>query len=213
MTDDADDTDATVRGPAKWTPKWTGPHKITGKHKPAASRNYRYTFRHVERSENITTHPNRLCLFQPWAENTPSTSWDLDDHRPYTAGAWVKKGALVIVPLQEPYPFGVGQVLEANTDGTLDIQWLGTNGDNTKPHRAALALGWMPKKDFKPYYNAVKRNRAHREYKVSDDHDTPFRQEDVIIHSFELTTTRKLPAPVQRAISEHSDVWWTLDNT
>ena len=210
MTDDNDNSDATTRGPAKWTPKWTGPHKIVEKSKPPTSRNYRYTFRHVERSENITTHPNRLCLFQPWADNTPSTSWDLDDHRPYVTGAWVKQGALVIVPLQDPYPFGVGKVLSAHTDGTLDIQWLGTNGDNTKPHRAALSLGWMPKTEFKPYYNAVKRNRAHREYRVADDNDAPFRQDDVILHSFELTDARKIPAPVQRAISEHPDVWWKL---
>lgn len=210
MTDDNDKSDATTRGPAKWTPKWTGPHKIVEKSKPPTSRNYRYTFRHVERSENITTHPNRLCLFQPWADNTPSTSWDLDDHRPYVTGAWVKQGALVIVPLQDPYPFGVGKVLSAHTDGTLDIQWLGTNGDNTKPHRAALSLGWMPKTEFKPYYNAVKRNRAHREYRVADDNDAPFRQEDVILHSFELTAARKIPTPVQRAISEHPDVWWTM---
>ena len=210
---DAEEDNTNQKGPAKWTPKWTGPHSITAKNKPPKSRNMRYTFRHVEKAEDITTHPNRLCLFQPWATTSPSTSWDLDDHRPYTTGSWVKENSLVVVPLNEPYPFGIGKVLKAEADGTLDIQWLGTNGDNMKPHRAALQLGWLPKTKFEPYYNTLKRNKHHRHYKVADDYDIPFHQEDVVLHSFDLTDSKKLPALVVRAISEHPSIWWTQKDT
>jgi hypothetical protein len=209
---DTEEDNPNQRGPAKWTPKWTGPHSITAKNKPPKSRNMRYTFRHVEKAEDITTHPNRLCLFQPWATTSPSTSWDLDDHRPYTTGTWVKENSLVVVPLNEPYPFGIGKVLKAEADGTLDIQWLGTNGDNMKPHRAALQLGWLPKTKFEPYYNTVKRNNHHKHYKVADDYDIPFHQEDVVLHSFDLTDSKKLPAAVVRAISEHPSIWWTQED-
>jgi hypothetical protein len=136
-----------------------------------------------------------------------------NDHRPYTTGTWVKENSLVVVPLTEPYPFGIGKVLKAEADGTLDIQWLGTNGDNMKPQRAALQLGWLPKTKFEPYYNTVRRNNHHKQYKVADDYDIPFHQEDVVLHSFDLTDSKKLPAPVVRAISEHPSIWWTQEDT
>ena len=207
-----DDDVAAHRGPAKWTPKWTGPHVITAVSHPPGSRNPRYTFLHVERGAPLTVHPNKLCPYHPWSDNSPSTSWELDTTRPYITGAWVQEGSLVIVPLEAPYPFGVGRVIAANTDGTLDIHWLGTNGSNTTPYSSALTTGWKMKSrngDLHAYYADRRRNKAHQPYRVADDSTVPFTQEDVVLHSFELTETRRLPAAVVSALAEHPAIWWT----
>jgi hypothetical protein len=42
-----------------------------------------------------------------------------------------------------------------------------------------------------------------------DSEDLVMNQRDVLIHSFELTGTHKLPAPLLRAISRHPHVWWS----
>ena len=214
---EADDEAIAHRGPSKWTPKWTGPHLIVAKTQRAKARNPRYTIHHVERGVEIEAHPNKLCAYQPWSDNTPSTSWELDTTRPYTTGAWVREGSLVIVPLQQPYPFGVGRVISASSDGALDIRWLGANSDNTTPHTSKLYQGWKfaqrgrrkQSEDLTIYYQDTARNRAHQPYRVADDADVPFTQEDVVLHSFELTESRRLPAVVTRALSKHPAIWWT----
>ena len=212
-TDPQEDDEAIAkRGPAKWTPKWTGPHLVTAKSQPQGSRNPRYTFQHVERGVPITTHPNKLCPYVPWSDNSPSTSWELDTTRPYVTGSWMAEGSLVIVPLEAPYPFGVGKVIKADDDGTLDIQWLGSNNDNMTPHTSALSLGWKMKEqgnDLRVYYGERQRHAAHQPYKVADDATVPFTQEDVVLHSFELTSQRRLPAAFARALSEHPAIWWS----
>ena len=209
--EEKEDDDNATRGPAKWTPKWTGPHVITAVSHPPGSRNPRYTFLHVERGTSLTVHPNKLCPYHPWSDNSPSTSWELDTTRPYITGAWVEEGNLVIVPLEPPYPFGVGRVISANANGTLDIHWLGTNGSNVTPYSSALTTGWKMKQrddDLRVYYADRRRNKAHQPYRVADDATVPFTQEDVVLHSFELTETRRLPAAVVNALAEHPAIWW-----
>ena len=209
---EADDEAIAKRGPGKWTPKWTGPHQIIDKQQPGANRNVRYTFRHMERGVTITTHANRLCLFRPWSTTVPSTSREIDAARPFAMGSWVRVGSLVVVPLSTPYPFGIGRVTSATPDGNLDIQWLGYSGNNLAPHTNPLFPAWTTPKRLEPYYAASPKSQSHRAYTVADDFPHGhFHQSDVVLHSFELTKGGRIPAPVTRAISNHPDVWWTLD--
>ena len=115
------------------------------------------------------------------------------------------------MPLKEPYPFGIGKVLSAHADGSLNIQWMGYEGNNFSPHLHKLSLAWIPAKgpNDEPYYADAKQQTADRPYCVSDDYDTTFHQRDVLLHSFALTQARRLPAGVTRALSDHPDVWWT----
>ena len=199
----ADDLAIAVRAPAKWTPKWTGPHKVL--RKLASSTGHRYTIAHIERGIEIDTHVNKLCRFDPWSERTPSTSWEIDAQRPFQTGTWAAAGTLVVVPLDRPYPFGIGKVLQAAADGTLDIQWLGSTTNNIK---GAFDLGWTTPRTLAPYYAATRRRDSHRPYRVAEDATVAFHQRDIVLHGFTLTAARRLPAPVLRAIAAHPDVWW-----
>ena len=96
---------------------------------------------------------------------------------------------------------------------TDDIHRLGANNNNTTPHTTALSPGWKMKpqgNDLRVYYSEQKRNTAHQPDKVDDDATVPFTQEDVVLRSFDLTSQRRLPAPVSRALSEHFAIWWSI---
>jgi hypothetical protein len=206
-TDPADDDVAiAMRAPSKWTPKLTKPHKVLRRIAPT-----RYIIAHVERGIEVETHVNKLCLFNAWSARTPSTSNELDEPRPFTTGTWADKDALFIIPLQAPWPFGVGKVLQAHADGRLNIQWLGSG---TNSVRATLALGWKTPKGTATYYANTLRREEHLPYCVDDDaNGVAFHQHDVILHGFELTKEgRKIPAVILRALAAHPDIWWDGGN-
>ena len=184
----ADDLAIAVRAPAKWTPKWTGPHKVL--RKLASSTGHRYTIAHVECGVEIETHVNKLCRFDPWSERAPSTSWEVDAQRPFQTGTWAAAGTLVVVPLNRPYPFDIGKVLHAAADGTLDIQWLGSATNNIK---GAFDLGCTTPRILAPYYAATQRRDSHRPYRVADDATVAFHQRDIVLHGFTLTAARWFP--------------------
>ena len=189
--------------PSKWKSRWSGPHKIT-KCKTDDT-GYRYTFYHKERGKEIETHVNKLCPFQPWSECIVSTSSDIDKKRLYKCGEWVNNGSYVVVPLLEPYPFGIAKVIDSTPDGDLTLQWYGN--DNCSPAGTHLPAWSKPRS--KGYYYAVKpRQGTHTPYTACQD-DIVLNQRDVLIHGFELTTNKKLPAPLLRAIGKHPYVWWT----
>ena len=57
------------KAPKKWTPVWTGPHRVIGKN---STNNY--VIFHREKSKPINTHVNRLLKFEPWSKQIESTS-------------------------------------------------------------------------------------------------------------------------------------------
>jgi hypothetical protein len=113
---------------------------------------------------------------------------------------WANEGALVIVPLQDPWPFGAGEVLKAHADGRLDIQWLGNSTSSLR----------KPPKGVNAYDADAARVATHLPYCVSNDaNGIAFHQHDVIMHSFELTKEgHQLLAVILRALAAHPDVWW-----
>lgn len=190
-----------LKAPAKWKDRWSGPHTITAK--LADKSDYHYSFWHREKGTTITTHVNRLKLFQPWSEGIASTSWRYDTKRTFKCGEWVATGSLVVVPLEKPYPFGVAKVLDCDDDGLLTLQWLGNRAEDVK---GCFQLGWLTAKG-RPYYAAVPKNVDDKPYTANSD-GVELNQRDVLIHGFELSTTGKLPKTMLRSISEHPNVWW-----
>ena len=191
-----------TEAPRKWKSPWSGPHQIVDR-KPCDT-GYRYTFYHKERGKNIETHVNKISPFNPWAEGLASTSWDIDGRRLYRAGDWVENGALVVVPLERPYPFGVAKVLSCDDEGDLKLQWYGNSADDIK---STFEPGWTTSKKGKAYYTVSKREAHHLPYTTCMDGIT-MNQRDVLIHSFQLTKSERLPAPLLRAIAKHPYVWW-----
>jgi transposase InsO family protein len=194
--------ETSTKAPTKWTRKWSGPHVITSRR--ADGTGYRYTFDHRERGELIETHVNKLCSYRPWSEGLGSTSQDIDAKRLYKCGGWVQNDALVVVPLQRPYPFGVALVLGCDDEGDLTLQWLSNASFTVKgPYKK----GWTPPKVKKAYYDDNKRFATHVPYTTTTD-GFQMNQRDVLMHGFELTEAQMLPAPVLRAIAKHPYVWW-----
>lgn len=188
--------------PAKWKDRWSGPH-IISKVSPDRT-GFRYSFYHKKRGKVITTHVNKICRFMPWSQGILSTSGNIDEKMLYKAGEWVEKGALIVVPLERPYPFGIAKVLNTKTDGTLSLQWYGNKENSIK---GSYLPGWTTPTKTSIYYAEEKKKTNHTPYTTSMD-DISLNQRDVIMHDFELTKTNKLPAPLLRAIARDPYVWW-----
>lgn len=208
-TDGGTDTDGHrhAAAPAKWKDRWSGPHVITGK--VACKTGHRDQFYHRERGQTIETHVNKLCIYRPWSQGLLSTSADLDSKRLYKCGEWVEEDSLVVVPLMKPYPFGIAKVLSTNDDGELELHWLGNTGDSPA---GTYLPGWTTKVGSQTYYAVRPRHRTHSAFIADKDNsDISLNQHDVLIHGFELTRTKHLPAPLLRAIAAHPNVWWNPD--
>ena len=201
-----------TKAPKKWKTNWTGPHEITGK--TPNQTGFHYVFYHRQRGIEMTTHVNKLSLFEPWSEGIMSTSADIDGKTLYKSGSWVPDGALVVVPLLAPYPFGIAKLLSCDPDGDMVLQWLGNSRD--APH-GTFELGWL--ETAKRRSGAARRRatthvhyadaprRGSVPYTTKSD-DLCMNQRDVLIHGFELTSGGRLPAPLLRAIARHPYVWW-----
>ena len=195
-------TDPERKAPAKWKRKWSGPHIISRKVQDETG--YRYTFYHKGRGMDIETHINKLCSYRPWSEGLGSTSWDIDAKQLYNCGGWVPVGALVVVPLQKPCPFGVARVIACTDEGDLQMQWLSNAQGRPK---GPYAPGWTPPTITKPYYATTPKYPSHVPY-TTDLDGFCMSQREVLMHSFELTEAGMLPEPVLRAIAKHPYVWW-----
>jgi hypothetical protein len=191
-----------MKAPKKWKDSWTGPHEVVSKKKDDTG--FRYEIYHKKRGTKLSTHVNKLCRFQPWAEGITSTSSTIDGKALYKCGEWVQDGALVIVPLLKPYPFGVAKLISCEAEGDMKLQWLGNDNNNVKHD---FLPGWRSTKRSKPYYSMTPRSASHKPYTTEDDGIT-MNQRDVLMHSFELTKNSRLPAPLLRAIARHPYVWW-----
>ena len=113
-------------------------------------------------------------------------------------------GALVVVPLVEPHPFGIAKVISSDEKGKLLLQWLG-NRDNKI--QGPYETGWNASARSQ-YYATKPRNETHKPYTTTQD-NVILNQRDVIMHGFELTKNKNLPAPLLRAIARNPLVWWS----
>ena len=186
--------------PSKWTQKWTGPHTITKVIEGYCSP---YIFFHTEKCIDVQTHANRLCAYQPWSDGITSTSFEIDIRRRYRTGEWVKEGALVLIPLERPYPFGIAKMLKCSENGDMNLQWLG-NAKNTV--NGKFEKGWK-KTNGTIYYNNIPKNISDEPYTIEDS-NIRMNQRDVIMHDFDLTISGYLPKPLIRAIEKHPLIWY-----
>jgi hypothetical protein len=196
-----------TKAPKKWKASWTGPHTVTGK--KANESGYHYKFYHRGRGTEINTHVNKLSAYSPWSEGILSTSADIDDKPLYKSGSWVADGSLVVVPLLEPYPFGIARLLKCEEDGEMLLQWMGNARDFVT---GTFEPGWVYKDSRRRtsgtiYYRATADRSSHEPYTTAMD-DLTMNQRDVLIHGFELTASGHLPAPLLRAIARHPYIWW-----
>ena len=136
-----------------------------------------------------------------------STS-DWKELRAYSCGEWANEGALIIVPLLQPYPFGVAKLTRAHANGDIEYQWWGNDTDNIgKPYNP----GWLSDKgkngERSLYYQQERRDDNHLPYVGHED--LPMTQKDIVVHSFKLAKSGKLPMVVLKAIDEDYRIWWT----
>jgi hypothetical protein len=87
------------------------------------------------------------------------------------------------------------------------LQWYGNKNEDV---RDTYLPGW--KNGAARYYAAQPKRAKHEAYMTTDD-EVSIHQRDVVLHSFELTPSGKLPQPILRAIAEHPYVWWRPKGT
>ena len=185
--------------PSKWTERWTGPHKIVARGKTPNH----YVIFHEEKSKRVETYVNRLSKFVPWNDGIVSTSWKTDEKRKFQTGAWVEAGALVLVPLTKPFPFGIAKLLDCDNNGYMRMQWYGNT--HSKPE-GKYEPGWVTPQQA-TYYAPTPLATSDKPYLTEVDKVT-MHQRDVLLHSFQLTNRGKLPEALLRKIAEHPLVWW-----
>ena len=186
--------DDTATTKAKWTSQWSGPHVVTRK-----SRDNHYYFTHCTSAKEIKAHVNRLCIFNAWSEELPSTSPDLDSGVPWRKGGTAEVGSLFAIPYANGRcPFGIARLTGTAADGTLNFRWLSNSTDN---YKGTFQDGWITADGAVYYTDGRKRSRNHVAY-TGESSGTTARQEDIILHGFELTDNLKLPVPVIRAIQD-----------
>jgi len=198
----------TTTRPAKWTDKWSGPHAITKILQKSTAGPDQYAFWHRDRAKEMTSHANKLTFFQPWSDGIASTSWQLDHRRLFRTGEWVKKNALVLVPLESPWPFGIAKMISSDERGKMHLQWLGNSGNNPI---GTYEPGWMTKENA-IYYATSPRKLTDLPY-TAEMTGITMNQRDVLMHNFELTGAAKIPKPLLRSIADHPLVWWTPTTT
>ena len=177
---------------SKWTSQWTGPHRII-----RCSGSNHYFIQHGSKATELKVHVNRLCVFNAWSDELPSTSPDLDTDQPWRCGNDVAIGDLFIINYAEGRcPFGVGRLSGRTPAGELQFVWLSNGSDNPK---GTFQPGWLTT-DGRTYYSDKRRHRNHEPY-TGLSSGTIVKDADVALHGFDLTDHLRIPVPVLRAIS------------
>ena len=188
------------RAPSKWTPKWTGPHKVIAKATKEGEVSdgtecKRYMIFHCDHGRLERHHVSRLGKFCPWSKTITSTSYEYDSRRDYVQGGYAQEGDLIVVPLMKPFNFGVAKVTDTEASGVVHYQWLGNSTNNNE---STFKLVWIRKDKSKVYYEDQKKHTDHIPY--GDEGSVGVLQENIVIHSFNLTEGYKLPANILRII-------------
>ena len=112
----------------------------------------------------------------------------------------MEQDSFAIIPLQPPYDYGIGRILEVTSSGKLRFQWWGNTTNN---NAVTFRPGWVGSKD-KIYYAASRKHHSHKAYE--GDEVMEIEQKSVVLHSFPLTSGGKLPAGVLRALNKDTRV-------
>ena len=192
------------KAPSKFALKWSGPHVIT----ESVEENH-YVFQHSLTGASIKAHVNRLCRFNPWSDDLPSTSPEIDTNKPWKCGGRVEAGSLFVFantnePTKATLPFGLGLATEVNENGITKFTFVGNMHNNV---RGTYRLGWKAR-DGAHYYAAQKKHEGHRPYELLG---FIIPHGKVIVHQFALTNTFKIPVPVLRAITSSGSVEWAIE--
>jgi hypothetical protein len=202
QTKTAMDEEGTIyKAPSKWTPKWTGPHKIVGRNINAEGQCHRYIIFHADRARKENMPLNRLHSFKTWSTDRLSTSYDLDGKRGFEYGGFARVDELIIIPLQPPFNYGIARVLTAKASGAMEFQWWGNSAENNLD---ILKPGWVNSSGKGIYYADEKKLLDHRPH--SGGNEVVVRQNQLILHGFQLTPQGRLPANVVRALKEDDRV-------
>ena len=199
--------------PGKWCYRWSGPHEVILEEqpKPGHPDGNIYTILDARTGKEDTLHVNRLIRYHPWDDYTMSTSEDIDERPAWKQGGEIQMGEFCIFGLMGAYPYGVGRRIERGSilngeDPTdIEFQWYGNPSYNMEQ---AIQPGWIPKAQDK--VDNVQPGKVRYTDQPSAAHPTPYRgkhasvtlgMRDVIIHSFRLTPSGRIPAGVRRIIA------------
>jgi hypothetical protein len=122
--------------------------------------------------------------------------------RVYQSDTYAQPGALFLIPLERPWPFGIGEVSHTDTSGRVFFRWYGNNGNAT---HGQFERGWITMSRT-VYYQDEPRRVTHTPYY---DINVLINQDDILCHSFTLTKDKRLPRSLLNFASTHKDVWWT----
>ena len=185
--------------PGKWTYRWTGPHVIQSK---ASDNTYNVTeWRTGLLRERC--HVSTMAPFCPWSVDIPSTSPEVDRQLPWSQpSVKIAVGSLLAVATEGSGEFGVARLLQPDDGGDLRFQWL-SNFHQVCGPRATYAPGWL-RDDGKVYWG--KRRDRNPPYTAVDS-GTCVLGEHVLLHSFSLTRSGRLPVDVYRAILNVRKTW------
>ena len=186
--------------PDKWTPKFTGPYKITRVEKGRNTN--RYFFWHDDKGEELGMPANRLSFYEPWTAGIISTSYSQDISRKFRCGEWVKTGSLVLVPINdEKNPFSIAKLLACDANGKLHLQWYGNDYNDLK---GPYLPGWWTTKDDngeQVVYHAASPSQIDHEPYTAEHSGLVMHQRDVLLHDFKLTNEGMITQPLQRKIA------------
>ena len=191
----------------KWNATWSGPHIVKARHSSPSG--YSYSIWHVDNAELLHMHANRLVIFNPWSDDLPSTSRDLDIPPKYIYGGSIPVGSLMIIPFLDHrgQPFGIARKLGLRPDGYIEFQWLGN--DSTRDNLSkTFQPGWTSGRSRRQsVYYGHQRRKDDRPF---SDETFRFTDDDVVLHSFELTPKGCLPINIRRAISNSPKCFYTM---
>jgi hypothetical protein len=158
-----------------------------------------------------------LILHLPWSDGStgPSTTsrhpQREPNSRPWRTDGTVDEGSLFVFRLGNPEtPFGVGRLISRDNQGSLHFHWLSNYSDNCK---GTFRHGWLDSKDNKVFYQVKLTPSLEKRCEpiTGKMFDTHIIDEDVVVHSFELTAAHRLPAAVMRVISNDDRIGWAYN--
>ena len=195
-------SDEVLRGaPGKFTPRWTGPHKII---KKTSLNTYDVLHGKTQRVMK-SLHIDTLWPFQPWNDEHPSTSPDVDIVRPWASGGTPAIGDLIAVPMEgDVTRFGIG-ILKEVKDEILHFQWLSNSRDSWASKGSPFREGWIDGRTDKEYWGA-KKKPGDKPY-TSEDSSTKIGFDSIMLHGFKLTAAKHLDTPTRLAIERSRNIW------
>jgi hypothetical protein len=206
-------SDPSINAPGRirdqWKTTYTGPHTITKLYRSPGGSDISYTIRHHERAIDIpNVRANRLRLHDPWSDDIPSTSADLDPHRGYTIGGRPRIGDFVVYPGKAPHPFIIGKVVNYNNTGSAICHYY-TNGQTH--HRGTfLPAYFLPSQGGQGNLFVSEREPPHNYKRYT--YALPI--DGAIAHGFHLTARGNcIPSIILRVVSASPRSWWKLPNT